>query len=117
MTETVVVSPPDGYTIDVDGVNPPGVSIGDDAPPFVDVTEDAALVVPAYLPEPEIIVVDLGRQGNPGPEGPRGPEGPMGEVSRGELNETIQLHVLDVAPHPAYDDLPSLTLLFENCLV
>lgn len=28
----------------------------------------------------------------------------------------LQQHVTDPTPHPAYDDLPSLTLLFENGL-
>mgnify|MGYP001074090410 CR=1 FL=1 len=29
----------------------------------------------------------------------------------------IDVHVNDATPHPAYDDLPSFTLIFENGLV
>jgi hypothetical protein len=33
------------------------------------------------------------------------------------IDTTVQEHVLDPAPHPAYDTIPSLRLLFENGLV
>lgn len=36
-----------------------------------------------------------------------------GGPSSGEL----AAHVADTTPHPAYDDLPSLTLLFQNGLI
>lgn len=45
--------------------------------------------------------------------GPRGPEGPIGPVDVSGLNA----HIDDTTPHPAYDDLPSLVLLFENGLI
>ena len=32
-------------------------------------------------------------------------------------NVAIQEHVQSTTPHPAYDDLPSLNLLFENGLI
>lgn len=31
--------------------------------------------------------------------------------------EELQAHIESQEPHPAYDDLPSLTILFENGLV
>jgi hypothetical protein len=34
-----------------------------------------------------------------------------------QIDESISAHVNAVAPHPVYDDLPSLTLLFENGLI
>lgn len=33
------------------------------------------------------------------------------------IDESVGAHVNDATPHPAYDDLPSLTLIFENGLV
>lgn len=33
------------------------------------------------------------------------------------VDATVTTHVNDLTPHPAYDDLPSLSLLFENGLV
>lgn len=46
--------------------------------------------------------------------GPRGPQGVPGDANDGGALAT---HIVDTTPHPAYDDLPSLTLLFENGLV
>ncbi len=33
------------------------------------------------------------------------------------VEEEVSAHVADPTPHPAYDDLPSLRLLFENGLI
>lgn len=33
------------------------------------------------------------------------------------INDSVAEHVQAAQPHPYYDDLPSLTLLFENGLV
>ncbi len=54
--------------------------------------------------------------------GPVGPVGPAGvgvtsTYSRAEADAILSDHVSDETPHPAYDDLPSLTLLFENRLI
>lgn len=35
----------------------------------------------------------------------------------GVSDAVILAHINDVTPHPVYDDLPSLTLLFENGLI
>lgn len=43
-----------------------------------------------------------------------GPRGEDGEAGDGSL---LVEHLSDTTPHPAYDDLPSLTLLFENGLI
>jgi len=50
--------------------------------------------------------------------GPRGLPGADGAATDiGVVAEMIQEHVVDPEPHPAYDDIPSLVLLFENRLV
>lgn len=45
-----------------------------------------------------------GVAGAPGPPGP-------------DTVAAIADHVADSTPHPAYDDIPSMTLVFENGLV
>lgn len=42
-----------------------------------------------------------------------GPQGVPGISTAG----LVDAHIADATPHPAYDDLQSLTLLFENGLV
>lgn len=37
--------------------------------------------------------------------------------TRDEVDDRFSAHVNDESPHPAYDDLPDLTLIFENRLV
>lgn len=60
---------------------------------------------------------------NAGPQGPRGEDafigGDISEVVSDleALADQLALHIVDSTPHPAYDDIPSLTLLFENGLV
>ena len=43
-----------------------------------------------------------------------GPQGPAGAPAD---NNALVSHIVDETPHPAYDDFPSFTLLFENHLV
>jgi hypothetical protein len=43
----------------------------------------------------------------------RGERGPAGI----DGNQAVLDHIADPEPHPSYDDLPSLTLLFENGLI
>lgn len=38
-------------------------------------------------------------------------------VVQGLIDGSLDAHIQDEAPHPAYEDLPSLTILFENGLV
>ena len=45
--------------------------------------------------------------------GTSGPQGPRGESGL----SAIAAHIADETPHPSYDDLPSLGLVFENGLV
>lgn len=54
-----------------------------------------------------------------GPRGPEGPEGPGVDEAgvQAIADVAVATHVADATPHPAYDDLPSLTLIFENALV
>lgn len=42
-----------------------------------------------------------------------GVAGPAGQ----DTSDAIEAHIQDPTPHPAYDDLPSITLLFENGLI
>lgn len=73
-------------------------------------------------------------RGEQGPVGPVGPEGPSAyeiAVSNGftgtesewlaslqaDATDQIEAHRVNATPHPAYDDIASLTLLFENGLI
>lgn len=58
----------------------------------------------------------VGPQGIQGMQGVQGPVGPIGPAGADGTAAVIE-HIADVTPHPAYDDLPSLTLQFENGLV
>lgn len=70
---------------------------------------------------PVVAVGPQGPQGIPGPMGPRGQDGISigdgGGVTPEQLASTVQAHIISTQPHPVYDDLPSLTLLFENGLM
>lgn len=48
-------------------------------------------------------------------QGPPGPPGESGNVA--EMTALLAGHVADETPHAAYDDIPTLRLLFENGLV
>lgn len=43
--------------------------------------------------------------------------GPDPEEIQGMIDTSVTSHVDDLTPHPVYDDLPSLTILFENGLI
>ena len=52
--------------------------------------------------------------------GPAGPPGPAGDDSvavQELIDGAVDAHVGSTMPHPVYDDLPALSLLFENGLV
>lgn len=71
------------------------------------------------------IVVSPGTQHvsvtNSGPPGPAGPQGPTGAPGSGAVDtvarDMISLHLIDTTPHSVYDDMPDLTLIFENGLI
>lgn len=76
--------------------------------------DDTVLIIEG-TGEPEVLhfhnqesVVLLTSTGLPGPPGPPGPAG--GEV-------ILQQHIENPTPHPAYDDIPDLSLLFDNGLL
>jgi hypothetical protein len=55
-----------------------------------------------------------------GPQGPPGVQGIQGEpgLDSGVVAEAMMIaHVEAPTPHPAYDDMPNLKLLFENGLL
>ena len=56
-----------------------------------------------------------------GPQGEQGPPGVDGAVIGGAspayVDDSIAAHVNAPTPHPAYDDMPDLVLLFENGLL
>lgn len=69
-----------------------------------------------------VTVAGRGQQGAPGPPGPPGPpgdaSGAVGEPRVAELiSDAVGGHIVDTEPHPAYDDMPSLVLIFENGLI
>ena len=51
----------------------------------------------------------------PASKGDRGEPGPKGDS--GIDNTALINHIIDDEPHPAYDDMLDLTLLFENGLI
>lgn len=63
----------------------------------------------------ELTINEAAPQGPPGPEGPPGPPGPPGSSSGTTVD--LQEHIIAPEPHPAYDDMQSLRLLFENGLI
>lgn len=69
-----------------------------------------------------VTVAAPGPQGSPGPPGPPGPPGDASEAV-GEprvvelISDAVGGHIVDSEPHPAYDDMPSLVLIFENGLL
>lgn len=55
-----------------------------------------------------------GPPGNAGPPGEIGPPGPPGDTNLLVIEQYIDAHKNELSPHSVYDDIPSLTLLFEN---
>lgn len=51
-----------------------------------------------------------GEKGQKGDTGPTGPEGPIN-------TEAINAHIASETPHPTYDDMPNLTIIFENRII
>lgn len=51
------------------------------------------------------------------PEFTPGGGGPISSVDLEAVRVLIQEHVDDQSPHPAYDDMPSLVLLYQNAKV
>lgn len=70
--------------------------------PKLSVSQNAASSVGVFIAR--------GDRGPAGPQGLQGPPGPMDTTA-------INAHIADPTPHPSYDDLPSLTLLFENGII
>ena len=81
-----------------------GVTVSVVAPPV----PLASVLPPVQLP---VYVVPVA--------GPQGPPGPAGDVESVTdlIEDAVTVHVEASEPHPAYDDLPSLSLLFDNGLV
>lgn len=90
------------------------------------VFDGIAAITTVVVPSPEFVLVDgaietvasldTGQTDfvvitSGGPQGVPGPVGPSGADPR------LDIHIQADSPHPKYDDLPSLTLLFENGLV
>jgi hypothetical protein len=74
-------------------------------------------------PASQVVDVISGRQGisitNAGPPGPRGitgPPGPPGQDAQPSVDTVMAAHVNSPTPHPVYDDMPDLVILFENGL-
>lgn len=82
---------------------------------------DVDVHVEPPLPDVTVVVSEVGLNGGRGLEGPAGPPGPPGDSSEvnvaGQIDSAIFTHVEDPTPHPAYDDGPSLMLLYQNAKV
>lgn len=89
-------------------------------------------VVLAYVPSPSPVtgaqVIALSDNVLGGGEGGGSPTGGAGGVLSGQYpnpgfavnmatQAELDTHINDPTPHPVYDDLPSLTLLFQNGLI
>ena len=72
--------------------------------------------------------ISITNRGEDGVQGPQGKSAYQVAVDNGFTGteaqwlasigaSAIATHVADPEPHPAYDDIPSLTLLFENGIV
>lgn len=74
------------------------------------VTEET---IEVFNPTTNVEVISAGPQGPPGVKGDQGEAG----LDSGTVVEAMMIaHVNSPSPHPAYDDIPSLVLLFENGL-
>lgn len=84
----------------------------------IEVTGPAPVVWEQVEPSP--VTVGVGSHllipGPPGPQGPAGPDGPSGPPGPPATAE-LATHVAAAEPHQAYDDLPSMRLIFENGLI
>lgn len=65
---------------------------------------------------PAEATVSVINAGPPGPTGPTGPPGPPGDDAETSIGTVMEAHVNSPTPHPAYDDMPDLTILLENGL-
>lgn len=84
------------------------------------ITIDVALpIVPqiAVLEPPDEAVVVIPLAGPPGEQGEPGGPGEQGEPGPPGSEASITEHIEDPSPHPAYDEGPSLVLLYENAKV
>ena len=83
-------------------------------------TTPGELVQVIAVGEPGPQVVAIGTDSTPTPvyvPGPTVGSSAGVEIIQEMIDDTVEVHVSAPAPHPAYDDLPSFTLLFENGLV
>lgn len=71
--------------------------------------EDLTNVIAENAPTDSVLV-----KGSDGYWRPRPLAGDAGQVA---IDSAINAHVADTAPHPTYDDMPSLRLLYENGLI
>lgn len=94
--------------------NQPPVLITPEARPPV-VIELAPSVVIEPPAENFLLITQVPGVGPQGEQGPAGSSG-VGAVDH-EARDMIALHLVDPTPHPPYDDMPSLTLIFENGLI
>lgn len=78
----------------------------------IEVEQPTAPAFTAVLPsQPDVLVLPVPGPAGIGAPGPPGPTGPAGDAA------AITTHITDPTPHPTYDDLPSLALIFENGLI
>lgn len=82
---------------------------------------DVEVHVEPPLPDVTVVVSEVGLVGPPGPQGNPGPQGEPGVSADVNVDQqvatAIHIHEEDPTPHPAYDDGPSLMLLYQNAKV
>lgn len=93
--------------------NQPPVVITPDNNPIEIVPQAPVIIEPS--PQNALVVTQIPGVGPPGPKGEPGSSG-TGAVDH-EARDAIAVHLIDPTPHPVYDDMPDLTLLFENGLI
>ena len=76
------------------------------------ITEEVVSTVHTVVKEPinseSQVLTTVSVVGERGPQGPPGPPGSDGDGS------AVNTHISSETPHPVYDDMPSLILIFNN---
>lgn len=98
-------------------VNPGGGDPEDPDGPDIPAPGGSVIVDADTAPVDEPVALRRGTDGRFRPDRAAITDRPTRAEVTAEIGTEIVAHVIDPAPHPEYDDLPSLSLLFRNRLV